>query len=1198
VPTKQSWPLAAGVIAIAYICSGWLGVALAVQPTNVTAIFPPAGIVLAALLVLGVRYWTAVWLGAFLLNASVPYFFSGAITLDDIALAIVIALGATAQAVLGARLIKRYVPSYLLLDEASDILRFLVLGGPVACIIPSLAGVAALRGFGIIATETMLTYTWTWWVGNVMGVIMLAPMTLAILLLKTPLWRERINRVGLPSFGALIVVVSIFLNVNKRDIDHAKDNFLQLSAPITQRLQADLFSYISATNELRLVMQIAPALDRESFDRVAAEIIANRPAIQALEWVPRVTKATRASHEAMLENYGVGISRILERTEAGSLAPAATRDEYFPVYYLYPLSGNEGALGFDLASDPTRRAYMDLARDSGKPVATSRIDLIQVRDSGPRAGILVFEPVFNIAMPMQTVEQRQSALTGFVVGVLRIDGVIANALPSDKASDIVVEVVDTTQELPGTLLYGEDRRRSSVEGNGTFVDRRPIDMAGRHWIITIRASEAYVNGQRSLQTWIIFAAGLMFSGLLQALLLAMTGQASNIKREVEEKTAALAKSEAHLREIIDSSPVPCAINDGQGNVTFLNRSFVQTFGYTREDIPTLEQWWQKACPDSTYQKSVSEEWSGRLETARKSGKPFEPIDLDIRTKTGTILHVIGSAAPLRHGSNSESLVTLQDVTERRRALDALNEAKQAADSANAAKSQFLAMMSHELRTPMTGVLGMADLLLSGDLGEEQCAHVRTLRRSALSLLELLNDILDFAKIESGKIDLEVTDFSLLRLVDEIRAIISPLASERGNSVAIDADAAMLPAYRGDASRIRQVLMNLVSNANKFTSEGTIEIRLRQQIRCDGQYYVSISVVDSGIGIPQETLARLFQPFVQADASTSRKFGGSGLGLAISRRLAELMGGGVTVDSQPGRGSTFTFTVALAAGDASVIERRHEPRGKVSKSQLPEPARPLRVLVAEDNETNRALLISILTRMGHAVTAVENGALAVAAAIAAPPEIILMDMQMPVMDGETAMQQLKALNSSVAKVPIIALTADTLRENHERYLASGALAVVTKPVNWHALSRQMDGATGRKEEDAPMPSISFVSSSLLSPLLELDMMETIAGLVELEKLHELLGSFRKNVELYAASLPELAAAGDAVEVRKTAHALKGLASQFGALRLSELALALESAAFKGQILRDRVGEISEVVTQTLTVIDDWLRAYPGRAAAKQ
>lgn len=512
----------------------------------------------------------------------------------------------------------------------------------------------------------------------------------------------------------------------------------------------------------------------------------------------------------------------------------------------------------------------------------------------------------------------------------------------------------------------------------------------------------------------------------------------------------------------------------------------------------------------------------------------------------------------------------------RKLAEEIDVARRRAEDADAAKSRFLAMMSHELRTPMTGLMGMIELLSRTRLDSDQTSFIDIMRNSADTLLALLNDILDYSKLEAGKIQLEEIPFSPSKILDDVIRLFKIPATAKGIGIEGTIDERVPPWLLGDPLRLKQILSNLVSNGLKFTNEGSVSVALtvgETQGETQGeQVEIRGSVRDTGIGIPPEIQGQLFAAFEQGAANTSRRFGGTGLGLSICRRLVEGMAGSISLESQAGVGSTFTFTVLMQTAE--------KPDVKEEADVVAEDAAPIHILLAEDNEVNRMLVSRMLAKAGHRVDEAEDGAQAVEAARRRVYDLVLMDMQMPVMDGAEATTEIRAMGGDRAEMPIVALTADAIPEHRHGYIAAGLDDVLLKPVDWNALNRTILWASRRRRGDVSVDDSLDIGEEILAvPAFDRARVRAAVGSLPPARAAEMIALVPQEAMRQLAQLETAFAAGDINLIRQGAHSMKGLAANFGAVRMERAASRIHEAGQELDKLTDCMADLRRAVTAT-------------------
>jgi len=526
-----------------------------------------------------------------------------------------------------------------------------------------------------------------------------------------------------------------------------------------------------------------------------------------------------------------------------------------------------------------------------------------------------------------------------------------------------------------------------------------------------------------------------------------------VQREQIERT--LRVREAKFSAILESALDPTFMIDSRGIIQHASRSVEQCFGWNPAElvgrnIKLLIPEPHRSQHDrylADYLRTGQEYVLGsvrQLEAVCRDGTIF-PCELCIWR-----IDVAADSEPLFVGA-------IRDVTLHKQAEDELREAKRAAEAADRSKSEFLANMSHEIRTPMTAILGFSDVLTGRVTDPESVDAIEIIRRNGEHLLEIINGILDLSKIEAGKVEIEQIDCSICRLVADVASLMRVRADAKGLTLDIEFSGPIPESIRTDPTRLRQILINLIGNAVKFTETGGVRL-VTGMLHADGsEPKMQFSVIDTGIGMSDEAMANVFRPFTQADTSTTRQFGGTGLGLSIGKRLAGILGGDIAVSSTPGEGSTFSLSVATGPCDG--VRTLQNPAESIlaprRSSRIPSHSEmdlDCRILLAEDGPDNQRLIAFILKKAGAEVTVAENGQVAVDQARAAelcgePFDLILMDMQMPVLDGYQATRQLR--REGYAR-PIIALTAHAMQGDRQKCFDAGCDDYATKPIDRHAL----------------------------------------------------------------------------------------------------------------------------------------------------
>ena len=547
--------------------------------------------------------------------------------------------------------------------------------------------------------------------------------------------------------------------------------------------------------------------------------------------------------------------------------------------------------------------------------------------------------------------------------------------------------------------------------------------------------------------------------------------------------------------------------------------------------------------------------------AEQGGAGTVRDDIALATVDGGQIDLAVNLVPARYRNANVLVTAFTDITDKKRTELALREAKQAADNANRAKSVFLATMSHEIRTPLNAILGNLELIQRTPLQPAVSERLQTVTSSSNALLGIINDVLDFSKIEAGQLSIESIPFDPSAVVRDVAAIFEPIAHEKGLQFDCIIDDDVAPSYLGDPTRVRQIASNLLSNAIKFTDKGDVLIELRATADAGGKPGIAIGVIDSGIGISAEQQARLFEPFVQADSTITRRFGGSGLGLALCRRLVALMGGTIALRSTPGEGSEFDVWLPFAATDV-VTDEQYEPESTIGAGPEAAPA-SVRILAADDQAANRELIRMQVQELGYHVDMAESGGDALRRFNEQPYDLVLTDLNMPGMDGYALARCLRAQG---AKVPIIALTAHAEVEEHRRCLQEGIDAVLVKPV----LLKTLDATLRRMlRAKAAAPQAHKAASH--------------TGIGEGRLPDAILAALTRSTQEQLAALRAAFATDDRQAVLRELHAMKGAFAMIYEQAVSDACAAMEQQAKRGDDLATLQPALDQLATLTQAVL---------------
>ncbi|WP_224372259.1 ATP-binding protein [Hyalangium versicolor] len=790
-----------------------------------------------------------------------------------------------------------------------------------------------------------------------------------------------------------------------------------------------------------------------------------------------------------------------------SFQAVAWADESHHVRWVFPLQGNEAVVGMDLASEPRRREAVLKAQASGAVVVSRTVELVQ-----HGRGFLVMAPIV-----------REGQFLGTIIGVFRVQDTLETILGQDFQSRFGMSVFDGDELIYHRELLGAPADAEWTR-EGTLRFRDVV------WRLRLQPAPELMDPLWLALPELVLVVGVLLSGLAFAAVW-LASQARSRAQELEGLSA-------FQRAILNGTNFAIISTHLDGIIRVFNKGAEKMLGYSAEEVVG------KVTPLVFHDPQELEDRARQL--SRELGRPVAPnfealsprlFEEGVAEGEWHYLRKDGSRVPVQLSlsalRNAQGQVTqfagiALDVTVRKQAERALVQAKEAAEEATRVKSDFLARMSHELRTPLNGVVGMLELALGTQLSPPQRDYLETAQDSARSLSRIIHDILLFSKGEAGKMLLEQLPFRLRELLRLTLKPLEPMAREMGLGLRIAIPDAVPDTLMGDPYRLRQVLLNLLENALKFTERGEVVMAVEREESPEGFVRLRFSVADTGIGIPEAQRHRVFEAFVQADEATTRKYGGTGLGLAISSQLVSLMGGRLQVESQEGQGSRFHFSVEFALASEvpapEVLVASVLPDSRLAQQ-------PREVLVVEDNKTNQRVVTGLLERAGHRVTSVDNGQVAIEALRVRRYDVVLMDVQMPGMDGLEATRVIRSEEAHRGeRVTIIALTAQSLEGDEQRCLEAGMDGYLSKPVQAGALLKAIDELPRPSEASPP------ASTPEEPPVDQEYLLSRLDGDVHLMK--EVAGLFLSECSELRVAIEQALERGDARELAHFAHRVKG------------------------------------------------------------
>jgi len=1032
--------LSAAVVGVYYLLAR-LGLLMVLPPYQVAPIYPAAGWGLAVLLVWGLRYTPAVALGSFIVQATMMSGQGGVLLL-----AAGISVGAAVQAVAGTLLMRRWCGQAIVLASPREIAGYLAAAALAGCISPSSATLL-FKVFGVISSA-QATLVWTvWWTGDLMGVLIATPITLALIGRPRSAWATRRFSVGLPMLLTTLLVGLGVAATMEWDRQRNRADFTRDATSAAQDVASRLREPLLALEGVHGLVKVKPRPTREEFVRATQGFLTQESPLIALGLTLRVARADIGRFNAAAAADFPNGYRAHDRLRAGDLAPPVDED-MLAIRLIEPLSRNAGALGVNVRTIPGARAAIEQAAALGRPVASAGFQLSQDKEAA--VGVVVYQPLYRSDAGAPSAQ----ALDGVVFATLRPD-LLLSRLAQTWPEHLGACLVDLAPGTPYPRLGGRMGCEAVQRGDDASLPlvKMPLEFGGRQWEVRIYDLPGLV--QAPGRSWAFALVGLLATAMVGALLLMMSGRTQHVEALVRERTAALeremanraqgeralSQSEQRFHSIFETAPIGIAFTDLNGGFQEVNAHFCNLVGYTAAALLG------KRSIDVTHADDRREDIRLARRLMRGEIPYYRRLKRYVRPDGSTAnARVLVSLLRGADGRPYRLVGVVEDITDQLR-IEELDRAREAAEAANQAKSEFLSRMSHELRTPMNAILGFTQLMqmdASEPLPPGQRSRAQQIAQAGWHLLEMINDTLDLSRIEAGSLRLEPAQLELPPLLARALALVQGQATERGLSISQRVDPAAVRLV-GDPTRVTQILTNLLSNAVKYNRpNGSVSV----EATSPEPGWVEIAVRDTGLGLTAEQHAALFQPFNRLGRERSG-LPGTGIGLVISQRLAEMMDGSLRAEMQSGSGACFVLRLPAGGGAGALPQEAAH-----AEPTAPRAGPQRRLLYIEDNLLNAEVMRGILEQR-------PNIELEIAPTIEAglralrehPPALLLLDWQLPDGDGLTLLGRLRDL--SAAMPPVIVVSANAQPEQIAAAQMAGARHYLTKPLDVRELLALVD-----------------------------------------------------------------------------------------------------------------------------------------------